>query len=256
VTSGVGQSARFTVVLNRNIGPPEVTIQALLSGRLGMYPEYLRTWNSTIAGNERRFTSVRAAYRAAQGYARAHGLALLDRTPFSDTDAICVTSSYAAQNGLRTIGDLGNVSQTLTLGAPPQFQQTADDLPALEQAYGFYPAAFRALELGGQYQALERGLVQAADVNTTDGQLLARSYRLLADPKGVFGSGNVTPVVSLSTLASEGPAFAATINRVSRLLTLAAMRQLNAAVDVSHQDPATVARQFLAAHRLLTANGG
>jgi glycine betaine/choline ABC-type transport system substrate-binding protein len=52
--------------------------------------------------------------------------------------------------------------------------------------------------------------------------------------------------------------FAATIDKVSSLLTLGAMRRLNAAVEVSHQDPATVARKFLVAHGLIkqAANGG
>ena len=49
------------------------------------------------------------------------------------------------------------------------------------------------------------------------------------------------PVVRF--VCPEGPAFAATINRVSRLLDTAAMRRLNAAVDVAHQEPAAVARQ-------------
>ena len=37
-------------MLNRNIGPTEVTLKALQSGRLAMYPEYLPTWNTTVAG--------------------------------------------------------------------------------------------------------------------------------------------------------------------------------------------------------------
>ena len=52
----------------------------------------------------------------------------------------------------------------------------------------------------------------------------------------------------------EGPAFVATINRVSALLTLQAIRQLNAAVDLSGEDPAAVAQQFLAAHGLAPAS--
>ena len=49
-------------------------------------------------------------------------------------------------------------------------------------------------------------------------------------------------------MAAEGPVFTATIERVSRLLTTPVMRQLNAAVDISNQDPAAVAKQFLQAH--------
>ncbi len=100
------------------------------------------------------------------------------------------------------------------------------------------PSAFKPLELGAQYQALDQGTVQAAVVNTTDPQLLSGSYPLLHDPENMFGWGNVVPVASVRALDAEGPAFEATINRVSALLTLPAMRELNAAVVESGQDPA------------------
>jgi osmoprotectant transport system substrate-binding protein len=245
-------SARgFNVMLNRNIGPPEVTIQALQSGRLAMYPEYLQVWNTTIAGDRRGFASAYKAYQAGQRYALAHGLELLNPTPFSDTDEIGVTFNYATEHRLTTLHDLRRVATTLTLGGPPQFQQSPNGLPAIEQAYGFVPAAFKVLDVGGQYQALDRGIVQAADVNSTDAELLTGDYRLLGDPRHVRGWGNVVPVASAKVLDAEGPAFARTINRVSALLTLSTMRQLNAAVEVFQQDPATVARQFLMAHGLV-----
>jgi osmoprotectant transport system substrate-binding protein len=241
----------FSVQLNRNIGPTEVTLQDLQTGRLGMYPEYLNTWNSSIAGIQRQFASTTAAYNAGQRYALAHGLELLDPTPFSDTWAIGVTDAYAMQNGLRTIGDLQKVAPMLTFGASPQFQQAPGELPALEQAYGFQPAAFKPLEIGQQYQALDRDTVQAAAVMTTDGQLTSGDYMLLKDPLNVFGIGNVVPVVPTQVADAEGPVFVSTINKVSALLTMSAIRALNAAVDVAGQDPGTVARQFLADHGLV-----
>lgn len=241
----------FKVMLNRNIGPTEVTIPALQSGRLAMYPEYLQTWNATVAGYGHGFPTAFRAYQAGQRYALKHGLELLAPTPFSDTDALGVTFNYATQHRLRSLGDLRRVATMVTLGGPPQFQQSPDGLPAVEQAYGFQPAAYEPLDIGSQYQALDRGTVQAADVNTTDAELLTGDYRLLADPKHVFGWGNVVPVASAKVLDVEGPAFAATVNKVSALLTLQTMRQLNAAVEVSHQDPSKVAHDFLMARGLV-----
>jgi osmoprotectant transport system substrate-binding protein len=250
------QAQGFSVQLNRNIGPTEVTLQALQSNQLGLYPEYLSTWDSSVAGYQRTFKTRREAYRAGQRYAVAHGMKLLDPTPFSDTDAIGTTVSYAQHNHLRTIGDLWKVAPTLTLGVPPQFEENPLGLPALEQAYGFIPTTVKALEIGGQYQALDQDSVQAADVSTTDGELTTGNYTLLGDPKGVLGVGNVVPVVSTHVLDAEGPAFAATINEVSSLLTLGVMRELNAAVDVSGQDPAVVAKRFLVDHGLVPATSG
>ena len=178
-------------------------------------------------------------------------MATLDATPFSDTGAIAVTVGYATSNHLRTLADLRKVAANMTLGAPPQFQQSTPGLSLLEQDYGFVPATFKALVIGSQYQALDGGIVQAAEVATTDGQLLSGRYRLLRDPDRVFGWGQVIPIVPKRVLIAEGPAFAGTINRINRLLTLAAIRELNAAVDIYNKDPAAVAKQFLQAHGLL-----
>jgi osmoprotectant transport system substrate-binding protein len=244
----------FTVSLNRNIGPTEVTIPALESGRLDLYPENLETWNRSVAGIAHTFGTAAGAYQAGQRYALAHGLELLDPTPFSDTMGIAVTIPYATQNGLETIGDLRTVAQSLTLGAPLQPQQSPHGPAAVEQVYGFMPAIFKPLEIGDQYRALDQGTVQAAVVATTDGELASGNYKLLRDPGHAFGWGDVVPIVSTKVIATEGPVFAATINRVSALLTTAVMRQLNAAVDISHQDPAIVAKQFLLQNGIVPAH--
>jgi osmoprotectant transport system substrate-binding protein len=246
------QADGFTVNLNDNIGPTEVTTQALSAGTLAMYPEYLDLFNTAVAGYKHSFRTQFDAYAAAQRYALAHGLDLLSPTPFSDTDAIGVTVAYAADNRLRTIRDLHRVASSLTVGGPPQFQQDAPGLTEIEQAYGVTPAAFKVLAIGDQYAALNDGVVQAADVNTTDGQLSSGDYTLLRDPHRIFGWGNVVPVISAKALAAEGPAFATTIDRVDAALTTSAMRQLNSDVDVAQQNPADVAKQFLETHGLLT----
>lgn len=242
----------YTATLDRNIGTTQVTMQALQTGSLSMYPEYLGTWDSAVAGYPQAFPSALAALRAGRLWALDHGYDLLNPTPFSDTPALAVNFNYGVQHGLNSIGDLVKVESTLTLGGPLQFQNLPDGLPALTRAYGLVPAAFKALAIGAQYQALDAGIVQAADVDTTDGQLITGNYTLLSDPKKVFGWGNVVPVVPLKVIEAEGPQFAATINRVSALLTLSAMRQMNAAVAAG-ADPATVALHFLQLNGLAPA---
>jgi osmoprotectant transport system substrate-binding protein len=241
----------FAVSLNQSIGPTQVIMQALATGQLAMYPEYLDTWDSDVAAITHQFRTRTDAYLAGQQYADAHGLKLLNPTPFSDTEAIAVTFDYAVENDLQSIPDLAGVSNQLTLGGPPQFQQETDGLPEIENLYGVTPAAFKPLEIGAQYTALNAGAVQAAVVNTTDPQLLSGSYPLLSDPMNMFGWGNFVPVASTKALDAEGPVFEATIDRVSALLTLPVMRELNADVEIDNQDPAIVAQQFLQSVGLL-----
>jgi osmoprotectant transport system substrate-binding protein len=241
----------YTVNLDRNIGSTEVIQLALATGQLDMYPEYLGTFNTDIAGDTSVYPTARDEFAAARHYATGHGLQLLQPTPFSDTNAIAVMSAYAAENHLRLIGDLGRMESNLTLGAPPQFQQQQSGLPGIESAYGVTPARFQPLAIGLQYQALQSGSVQAADVFTTDGQLATGQYRLLGDPAHVFAFQNVVPVVTEAAVLSEGPAFVDTINAVSATLTTEAMRLLNADVDLYNQTPAEAAHQFLLQHGFL-----
>jgi glycine betaine/choline ABC-type transport system substrate-binding protein len=62
-------------------------------------------------------------------------------------------------------------------------------------------------------------------------------------------------VVTQKVLNAEGPAFTATINAVSALLTLPVMRELNEQVD-QHADPGAVATQFLETHGLIPTGQG
>jgi glycine betaine/choline ABC-type transport system substrate-binding protein len=73
----------------------------------------------------------------------------------------------------------------------------------------------------------------------------AGSYTILKDPKKIFGFQNVVPIFSKKTTAAEGPAFSQTINAVSAKLTVPAMQQMNAAVDLDKNNPAEVAKKFL-----------
>jgi osmoprotectant transport system substrate-binding protein len=237
--------------LNSNIGPTSVTLAALADGQLDMYPEYLGYLDYDIAHHRGGFKSPAQAYVAAEKWAGAHGLTLLDPTPFSDTPAIAVTLTYAQQNHLRAIGDLRRVASKLTLGGPPQFEQSNPGLPSIEQTYGFAPAGYTPLDIGAQYPELDNDSIQAADVNTTDGQLASGDYALLSDPRNVFGWGQAVPVVSTKVLNEMGPDFVTTINKVDELLTLQNIRWLNSEVDIAHRDPASVARQFLQTHGLI-----
>jgi osmoprotectant transport system substrate-binding protein len=245
------QAQGFSVALNQNIGPTDVTLQAMSTGALDLYPEYVNVFNASVAGYQRTFGSQVAAYGAAQRYAGAHGMALLSATPFSDTPALAVTVGYAEGNHLQSLHDLGRIQANMILGGPPEFQEMRPGLADIERAYGFKVKTFKDLAVGDQYAALNEDSIQVADVNTTDGQLASGDYSLLTDPKNAFGWGNAMPVVSAKTLIAEGPAFAVTIDRVSALLTTPIMRELNEAVDVAGQDPATVAKTFLETHGVI-----
>ncbi len=239
----------YTVRLSTNIGEPAVRLTGLSTGSLDVYPEYLNAWDSSVAGLSRGFASTRAAFAAGKRYARRQGLVLLKPTPFSDTSALAVTSEYARLNHLHSIADLRH-GPKLALGWPTTFQaSSAASLPELEEAYHLRPFV-RGMTAGAQYGRLDSGDIQVAWANTTDPELTGPKYRLLTDPKHVFGFGNVVPVTTPAVLRAEGPAFRRTRNRVDALLTLRAVRGLNAEYLLG-RPPEEIARQFLEGNGVL-----
>lgn len=240
----------FTVALKQNIVSTQIADRALRSGQIDLYPEYVGNFDATVARDPGPFQSLQAALATGRAYARAHGFELLPATPFSDIPALAVLPAYARAHHLASVADLAAV-RGLTIGAPPEFRVRRAGLVGLAQVYGIRDATFAPLTIGLQYQVLTDGKVDAVDVSTTDGQLQSGRYVLLTDPRHVFGFQNVTPVVSASALRAEGPAFAATLNAVSRALTLRAMQQLNAAVALDRKSAVDVAREFLQANGLV-----
>jgi osmoprotectant transport system substrate-binding protein len=235
----------FPVELKSNIGSSEITHQALVDGALDMYPEYVGVLLSEVANVRSRPSSPRAAYRAAQAFERRKGFTLLGMTPFSDANALAVTPAYARRHHVRSIADLRRVPGTVEIGAPPEFATRFEGLIGLAQRYGLRNAQARPLVIGRQYDALDAGRVDVAAVFTTDGQLASRRYVLLDDPRGVFGTQHVAPIISEAALRARGPRLRTVIDAVSRRLTASAMRRMNAAVQLDGRPAAAVAAQFL-----------
>jgi osmoprotectant transport system substrate-binding protein len=244
------QAKGYRVTLKGSIGSSEITYKALKAGQIDMYPEYTGTLLTAIAGITTPPHSAGQAYDEAKAYVQKQGFTLLDPTPFYDSDALGTLKSFAAKNRLSTIADLKKFGSSVKLAGAPEFATRFEGLLGLKREYGIDPT-FVPLAIGLTYTALDSGKVQVADVFTTDPQLTTGKYTILSDPKKVFGFQNVAPVVKQSLLSAEGPAFAATINRVSALLTIPAIQKMNAAVALDQQSPATVAHEFLAANGLL-----
>jgi osmoprotectant transport system substrate-binding protein len=239
----------YTVKVKSNIGSSEIIDKALTSGKLDMYPEYTGVILSELAHQKQRPSDPDEAYADAKKFEEGRGFTMLDKTPFFDSDALAVKPDFASKNGLESVADLKKLGKSLKLGAPPEFKTRYEGLIGLKSQYGVNPT-FVPLAIGLQYKALDDGKIQAADVFTTDGALQGGKYKILKDPKFIFGFQNVSPIVSQKVLNAQGSDFADTLNAVSAKLTTEAMQKMNAAVDLDKQKPAEVAKQFLQANGL------
>jgi osmoprotectant transport system substrate-binding protein len=235
----------YKVRLRKDIGPTEVIDKELTSGAIDAYPEYLGVALSVVARREDAGKSAAESYRLAKDFYAQRGQALSEQTPFENVDAIATTQFFAQRRGLLSLTDLRGLP-SFTLGARPEFAERVQGLKGLQQVYGLTNAEFKPIAIGAQYRALDAGDIEAANVFTTDGQLASGDYKLLEDPKRLFGFQHVALVIDEDKLERlGGDRFMRVINAVNSRLTTSAMIEMNRAVDVDGQDEAPVAERFL-----------
>ena len=244
------QAKGYKVVYKPNIGATEVVDKALTSGQIDAYPEYTGESAVTVGGVNTTVTSAQQEYDLAKAFYAKRGQSMSQMTPFFDTDAIAVTKAYAAKYGLKTTADLKKIPH-FTLGARPEFQGREQGALGIQKEYGVNNFTFKSLALGLQYQALDSGAVNAADVFTTDPQLASGKYVVLTDPKHIFGFQNIALVINTKKLNElGGQQFMNVINQVNALLTTPAIIAMNKAVAIDKQQPGDVAKAFLSANHI------
>jgi osmoprotectant transport system substrate-binding protein len=240
----------YKVNLKKNIGSTEIIDKALTSNQIDGYPEYLGVSVAVVAGKDIVPKSDQETYDLAKDFYEGRGQVISQQTPFFDVDAIATTKDFADKNGLKTVADLKKLD-SFTVGARPEFKDRFQGLKGMISEYGLTNAKFKQLALGIQYQALDSGDVDSANVFSTDAQLASGKYTVLEDPKGIFGYQHVAMVMNKDKNDALGPEYFATIDGVSKLLTNDAMISMNKAVAIDKQDEAEVAKKFLEANNLL-----
>jgi osmoprotectant transport system substrate-binding protein len=241
----------YKVNLKKNIGSTEIIDKSLTSGQIDGYPEYLGVSVAVTFRKDIVPKSAMQTYNLAKSLYAKRGQVISKQTPFFDVDAIATTKEFAEKNGLHTVADLKKLG-SFTVGARPEFRDRFQGLKGMRSEYGLTNAQFKQLALGIQYQALDSGDVDSANVFSTDAQLASGKYRVLKDPKGIFGYQHVAMVMNKDKYeALGGQQFFDVIDQVSALLTNDAMISMNKAVAIDKQKEADVAHKYLQANNLL-----
>jgi osmoprotectant transport system substrate-binding protein len=239
----------FTVNLKSEIGSTELIYKALKAGQIDGYPEYTGVLLSAVAEQKTSPTSEQQAYEQAKAFMAKNGFTLLEKTPFYDTNVLITLPTYASEHKLSSIGDLKPLNKKFKIGGAPELATREEGLPGIKKLYGV-EGTFVPVSIELSYKAIEDGQVNVQSVFSTDGQLLGGKFKELTDPKHVFGFQNVAPIIRTSVLEKEGPAFSETMNKVSALLTINAIQQMNKAVSIDKQSAESVAKQFLQSNGL------
>jgi len=231
----------ITVSYKVNIGQRAAYFPALEKGEIDVIPEYAGSILSFLdkTANDKSGDAVKTALDGVL----PKGLTALDFSQAADSDSLNVTADFAAKNNLKTIADLSNVPSA-TIAANPEFETRPDGIPGLKSVYGL-SNPFQAINDGGgpaTLKALLDNTVQVADIYSTTPSILDNKLVTLEDPKNLFASQQVVPIVT----ASKASKISAVLNKISAKLTTKDLLEFNKRTGGDEKaDPKTVAADWL-----------
>jgi osmoprotectant transport system permease protein len=228
-----------------NLGGTFICDTALRSGDIDVYVEYTGTADTAVFKNSVETDPAKVLERVRQRYADG-GLTLLPALGFENTFAILVRGGDARRLGLKTIDDAAPYTAKWQAGFGYEFIQRADGYPGLSDKYGLrFAAAPKAMDLSLIYRALSQRQVDLIAGDATSGLIQAYDLAMLQDNRHYFPPYDAVPVARREMLLRYPKAREA-LERLGGLITIDDMRRMNHAVDADRQDPAAVARDFLA----------
>jgi len=253
------QKKGFEVVPKRNIATT-IGRNALLNKQIDMVWEYTGT-SLIIFNHINQPMSSQQAYETVKKLDARLGLVWLNPAPMNNTYAFAMTRERAEKEGISTMSQLvAKIEQVRKtdpdhnwrLGLDLEFSGRSDGMKPLQKTYNLTldRPQIRQMDPGLVYNAIRDGFVDAGLIYTTDGRVKGFNMKVLEDDKHFFPSYNVTPVVRQDVLASH-PGLDTALNQLSAQITDEAVTELNKRVDIDHQSPETVARDFLKSKNML-----
>jgi osmoprotectant transport system substrate-binding protein len=225
--------------------------QAILSGRIDVYPEYTGTALTAVLKQKVSGERADVFQRVEQEYEKRFDLTLEPAFGFNDTFAMEIRGEDARRLHLQTLSQAAHFAPQWRAGFGYEFMERPDGYPGLAAAYGLHFAEQpRIMDLGLLARALQSHQIDFAGGNATDGLIPALDLFALEDDRHYFPPYEAAPVIREQTLRQHpeiAPALAALANTISD----SEMQQMNYAVDGQHRDTQEVVRDFLKAKKLV-----
>ena len=161
----------------QEVGNRELYLEALKSGDIQVFPEYLATVTEFLEGDDANPVAsgdVDATLEALQPLAEENGLVFGEPSEAVDQNAFAVTQEFADALGVQTLSELADVCGSgLILGGPAECPERPLCQPGLEETYGLSFDEFRELDAGGPLTktALQQGEISIGLVFSSDGAL-------------------------------------------------------------------------------------
>jgi len=219
--------------------------QAMLAGRIDIYPEYTGTALTAILKENASGDKAQVYERVKSEYERRFGLTLGPEFGFNDTFAMEIRGEDARRLKITTLSQAAQYTREWRAGFGYEFMERPDGYRGMVATYGLhFKEQPRIMDLGLLARALKDRQIDFAGGNATDGLIPAFDLFALADDRHYFPPYEAVPVIREQTLREHpevGKALAALRNTISDQ----EMQRMNYAVDGQHRDTKDVVREFL-----------
>ncbi len=233
------------------IGGRKVSAPALESGQFDLKPEYIGSglgyYDSTKISHDP--AAEKTALQAILG-AKGGGIAVLDYSPATDSNAFVVRKETADQFHLAKMSDLTPVATQLKFGVATDCPTNPVCGPALKTAYGIDVANATLLSACDtpMVQALSGKTIDVGELCSTQPDIKINGWVALDDDKGTQPAENIVPLVRndlLTKLGTNADAFKKVLNDVSAALDSTTLEDLGKQISVDKKDIAAVAKAWL-----------
>jgi osmoprotectant transport system substrate-binding protein len=225
--------------------------QAMIAGRIDIYPEYTGTALTAILKQGISRDKGEVYERVKNEYERRFGLTLGPALGFNDTFAMEIRGEDARRLNVRTLSQAAAVAPRWRAGFGYEFMERPDGYRGLVAAYGLrFAEQPRIMDLGLLARALKDHQIDFAGGNATDGLIPALDLVALEDDRHYFPPYEAVPVIRQQTLQLH-PEIAGVLADLGGKISDEEMQKMNYAVDAQHRDSQDVVREFLRSKSLV-----
>jgi osmoprotectant transport system substrate-binding protein len=219
--------------------------QAILAGRIDVYPEYTGTALTAILKENASGDKQDIYRRVKSEYERRFGLTLTPAFGFNDTFAMEIRGEDARRLNVKTLSQAAGFAPQWHAGFGYEFMERPDGYRGLAATYGLrFAEQPRIMDLGLLARSLKDHQIDLAAGNATDGLIPALDLFVLEDDRHYFPPYEAVPVIRQQTL-QQHPEIAQALAELAGKISDEEMQRMNYAVDGLHRDAKEVVHEFL-----------
>lgn len=225
--------------------------QAILAGRIDIYPEYTGTALTVILKEPAGRDRTEVYQRVKHEYESRFALTLGPAFGFNNTFAMEIRGEEARRLHIHTLSQAAAFAPRWRAGFGYEFLERPDGYRGLVTTYGLrFTEQPRVMDLGLLARALKDQQIDFAGGNATDGLIPVFDLFVLEDDRHYFPPYEAVPVIREQTV-QQHPEVAQALADLRDKISDTVMQQMNYAVDSQHRDTRAVVRGFLQEKKLL-----